>query len=141
MSSNIDIDININDEAEASSEESSVYVRVIPGNAPTESDTEGSVDSQVSRPKCAIKVKVKFGLKQSITEFATIKVTQDDFHECRVYTVDPVKQRGIDEKTGTTTRVWSRAAGCVTFELEVCGKKQPPQVFGCLLYTSPSPRD
>jgi len=108
MSSNIDNYININDEAEASSKGSSVYVRVIPGNAPTESDTEGSVDSQVSRPECTIKVKVKFGSKQSITEFATVKVAQDDFHECRVYTVDPVKQRQIEEKTGTKSHKFSQ---------------------------------
>jgi len=78
---------------------------------------------------------VKFGSvweKQTITEVATIKVTQDDFHECRVYTVDPVKQRRIEEKTGPITRVWSRAGGCVTFELEVREKKQPPQLFGPL---------
>ena len=54
MSSNIDNYINVNEEAEASSKGSSVYVRVIPGNAPTESDTEGSVDSQVSRPECTV---------------------------------------------------------------------------------------
>jgi len=87
----------------------------------------------VKRPKCTIKV--EFGSvweKQSITEVATIKVTQDNFHECRVYTVDPVKQRRIEEKTGTITRVWSRAAGCVTFELKVRKRKQPPQVFGPL---------
>jgi len=117
--------------------ESSVEVRLSrprdPDTAPAESDTEGSVDSQVKRPKCTIKV--KFGSiweKQTITEVATIKVTQDDFHECRVYAVDPVKQRRIEEKTGTITRVWSRAAGTVTFELKVREKKQPPQLFGPL---------
>jgi len=78
--------------------DSSVEVRLSrprdPDTAPTESDTDGSVDSQVKRPKCAIKV--KFGSvweKQLITKVITIKVTQDDIHECRVYTVDPVKQR------------------------------------------------
>jgi len=104
-----------------------------PDTAPMESDTEGSVDSQVKHPKCA--VKVKFGFmreKQMITEVATIKVTQDDFYECSVYTVDPVKQRCIEEKTGTLTQVWSRAAGCVTFELKIREKKSPPQHFGSL---------
>jgi len=117
---------------------SSVKVRLShpsdPDTAPTKSDMDGSVDSQAKRPKCTIKV--KFGSvweKQSITEVATIKVTQDDFHECRAYyTVDPVKQRRIKVKTRTITRVWSRAGGCVTFELEVREKKQPPQLFGPL---------
>jgi len=104
-----------------------------PDTALTESDTDGSVDSQVKRPKCT--VKVKFGSlweAQAITQVATIKVTQDDFHECRVYTVDPNKQSRIEEKTGTITRVWSRAGGCATFELEIRKKKEPPQFFGPL---------
>jgi len=49
-----------------------------------------------------------------------------------VYTVDPVKQRQIEEKTRTITQVWSRAPGCVTFELEAREKKQPPQLLGPL---------
>jgi len=90
-SNNINNETNVNNQGDDSSSGSSVFIRVIPGNNPTDSDTEGSVDSQVSRPKYTIKVKVKFGSKEGITEFTTIKVTQDDFHECRVYTVDPVK--------------------------------------------------
>ena len=129
MSSNIDNEINVNNQGDNSSSGSSVFVRVIPGNDPTDSDTEGSFDSQVSCPKCTIKVKVKFGSKQSVTEFTTIKVTQDDFHECRVYTVDPVKQRQTEKKTGPVTKVWSSAAGPITFELEVREKKKPPQLF------------
>jgi len=130
---NNDIDNSNNDiNGDDSSSGSSVYVRIIPGNNPTDSETEGSVDSQVSRPKCTIKVKVKFGSKQSVTEFTTIKVTQDDFHECRVYTMDPVKPRRTEKKTGPVTKVWSSAAGPVTFELEVREKKQPPQLFGPL---------
>ena len=103
-----------------------------PDTALTESDSD-SFDSQEKRPKCT--VKVKFGSvweAQAITQVATIKVTQDDFHECRVYTVDPNKQRRIEEKTGTITRVWSRAGGCATFELEIRKKKEPPQFFGPL---------
>jgi len=123
---------NINNRGDDSSSGSSVYVRVIPGNDPTDSDTEGSVDSQVSRPKCTIKVKVKFGLKEGTTEFTSIKVTQDDFHECRVYTMDPVKQRQTEKRGGIVTKVWSSAAGPLTFELEVREKKQPPQLFGPL---------
>jgi len=46
--------------------------------------------------------------------------------------VDPNKQRQIEEKTGTITRVWSRAGGCATFELEIRKKKEPPQFFGPL---------
>jgi len=43
MSSNIDnSDINNSDEAEASSKGSSVYVRVIPGNALTEASSSDS---------------------------------------------------------------------------------------------------
>jgi len=124
--------VDINNQGDDSSSGSSVYARVIPGNGPTDSDTESSVDSQVSNPKCTIKVKAKFGSKESITEFITIKVTQDDFHECRVYTVDPVKQRRTEKKTGPVTKVWSSAAGPVTFELEVREKKHPPQLFGPL---------
>jgi len=104
--------------------DSSVKVRLLqprdPDTAPTASDTDGLLDSQVERPKCT--VKVKFGSvweKQTITEVATIKVTQDDFYQCRVYTKDPIKQRRIKEKTGPITRVWSRAGGCVTFELKI----------------------
>jgi len=80
-------------------------------------------------------VKVKFGSvweAQAITQVVTIKVTQDDFHECRVYAVDPNKQRRIEEKTGTIKRVWSRAGGYATFELEIRKKKDPPQFFGPL---------
>jgi len=128
-SNNINNETNINDREDDSSSGSSVYVRVIPGNAPTDSDTEGSVDSQVSRPKCTIKIKVKFGSKEGITEFTTIKVTQDDFHECRVYTVDPVKQRQTEKRGGLITKVWSSAAGPLAFELEVREKRQPPQFF------------
>jgi len=125
--------VDINNQGDDSSSGSSVYIREIPGNNPTESDTEESVDSQVSRLKCTIKVKVKFRLKESVTKFATVKVTQDDLHQCRVYTVDPVKQRRIEEKTGgTITQIWSRAAGSLTFELEVREKRQAPQVFGPL---------
>jgi len=121
-----------NQEDDSSSSRSSLCARAIPGNAPTDSDTEGSVDSQVSRPKCTIKVKVKFGSKEGITEFTTIKVTQDDFHECRVCTVDPVKQRQTEKRGGLVTKVWSNAAGPLTFELEVRETRQPPQLFGPL---------
>jgi len=103
-----------------------------PDTAPTESDSD-SFDSQEKQPKCT--VKVKFGSvweAQAITQVATIKVTQDDFHECRACAVDPNKQRRIEEKTGTITRVCSRAGGCATFELEIRKKKDPPQFFGPL---------
>jgi len=122
---------NINNQEDDSSG-SSFYVRFIPGNDPTDSETEGSVDSQVSRPKCTIKVTVKCGSKEGITEFTLIKVTQDDFHECRVYTVDPVKQRQTEKRGGLVTKVWSSTAGPLIFELEVREKKQPPQLFGPL---------
>ena len=129
---------DINFQPDIDTSDSSVEVRLTqprdPDTAPTESDTEGSVDSQVSRPKCI--VKVKFGSvweQQAITEVATIKVTQDDFFQCRVYTKGPVKQRQIEEKVGPPiTRVWSSATGPLTFELEVREKKQPPQIFGPL---------
>jgi len=123
---------NINNLEDDSSSGSSFYVRIIPGNDPTDSDTEGSVDSQVSRPKCTIKVTVKCGSKEGITEFASIKVTQDDFHECRVYTVDPVKQRQTEKRGGLVTKVWSSAAGPLIFKLKVREKKKPPQLFGPL---------
>jgi len=123
---------NINNQEDDSSSRSSFYVRFIPGNDPTDSETEGSVDSQVSRPKLTIKVTVKCGSKEGITEFTSIKVTQDDFHECTVYTVDPVKQRQTEKRGGLITKVWSSAAGPLIFELEVREKKQPPQLFGPL---------
>jgi len=136
MSSNRSNDINnetnVNNQEDDSSSGSSFYVRIIPGNDPTDSETEGSVDSQVSRPKCTIKVTVKCGSKEGITEFTSIKVTQDDFHECRVYIVDPVKQRQTEKRGGLVTKVWSSAAGPLIFELEVREKKQPPQLFGPL---------
>jgi len=135
MSSNRSNDINnetnINNQEDDSSG-SSLYVRFIPGNDPTDSETEGSVDSQVSRPKLTIKVTVKCGSKEGITEFTSIKVTQDDFHECRVYTVDPVKQRQTEKRGGLVTKVWSSAAGPLIFELEVREKPQLPQLFGPL---------
>ena len=116
--------------------DSSIEVRLArprdPDTAPTDSDSD-SFDSQEKRPKCT--VKVKFGSvweAQAITQVATIKVTQDDFHECRVYTVDPIKQRRIEEKTGTITRVWSSTGGCATFELKIRKKREPPQFFGPL---------
>jgi len=124
--------VDINSQEDDSSSGSSVFVRVIPGNNPTDSDTEGSIDSQVSCPKCTIKVKAKFGSKESITEFIPIKVAQDDFHECRVYTADPVKQRQTKKRTGAVTKVWLSAAGPLTFELEVRERSQPPQLFGPL---------
>jgi len=132
MSSNRNNDININNQEDDSSSGSSFYVRIIPGNDPTDSETEGSVDSQVSRPKCTIKVTVKCGSKEGITEFTSIKVTQDNFHECRVYTVDPVKQRQTKKRGGLVTKVWSSAAGPLIFELEVREKKEPLQLFGPL---------
>jgi len=130
-SNDIDNETNINNQEDDSSG-SSLYVRFIPGNNPTDSETEGSVDSQVSRPKLTIKVTVKCGSKEGITEFTSIKVTQDDFHECRVYTVDPVKQRQTEKRGGLVTKVWSSAAGPLIFELEVREKPQPPQLFGPL---------
>jgi len=117
MSSNINNETNINNQEDDSSSGSSFYVRIIPGKDPTDSETEGSVDSQVSRPKCTIKVTVKCGSKEEITEFTSIKVTQDDFHKCRVYTVDPVKQRQTEKRGGLVTKVWSSAAGPLIFEL------------------------
>jgi len=132
MSSNINNETNVNNQEDDSSSGSSFYVRIIPGKDPTDSETEGSVDSQVSRPKCTIKVTVKCGSKEGITEFTSIKVTQDDFHECRVYTVDPVKQRQTEKRGGLVTKVWSSAAGPLIFELEVQEKKEPPQLCGPL---------
>jgi len=129
---NNETNVNINNQEDDSSSGSSFYVRFIPGNDPTDSETEGSVDSQTSRPKLTIKVTVKCESKEGITEFASIKVTQDDFHECRVYTVDPVKQRQTEKRGGVVTKVWSSAAGPLTFELEAREKKQPPQLFGPL---------
>jgi len=118
-SNNINNETNVNNQEDDSSSGSSFYVRFIPGNDPTDSETEGSVDSQVSRPKCTIKVTVKCGSKEGITEFTSIKVTQDDFHECRVYTVDPVKQRQTEKRGGLVTKVWSSAAGPLIFKLKV----------------------
>ena len=140
MSSNRSNDINnktnnetnVNNQEDDSSSGSSFYVRFIPGNDPTDSETEGSVDSQVSRPKLTIKVAVKCRSKEGTTEFTSIKVTQSDFHECKVYTVDPVKQRQTEKRGGLVTKVWSSAAGPLIFELEVREKKQPPQLFGPL---------
>ena len=129
---------NINNQEERPHQEddsstgSAFYVRFIPGNDPTDSETEGSVDSQLSRPKLTIKVTVQCGSKEGITEFTSIKVTQDDFHECRVYTVDPVKQRQTEHRGGLVTKVWSSGAGPLIFELEVREKPQPPQLFGPL---------
>jgi len=131
-SNDINNEININNQEDDSSTGSAFYVRFIPGNDPTDSETEGSVDSQLSRPKLTIKVTVQYGSKEGITEFTSIKVTQDDFHECRVYTVDPVKQRQTEKRGGLVTKVWSSAAGPLIFELEVREKPQPPQLFGPL---------
>ena len=137
MSSNIYNETNTNnqeDDSSSGSSVSSVYVRIIPGNDPTDSDTEGSVDSQASRLKCTIRVQVKKGSDKGITEFATVQVTQDDFHECRVYTVDPVKQRQKRRRArSNVVKIWSSAApGPLEFELEVREKKQPLQLFGPL---------
>jgi len=129
---NNETNINKRSNQEDDSSGSSFYVRIIPGNDPTDSETEGSVNSQVSRPKCTIKVTVKCGSKEGTTEFTSIKVTQDDFHECRVYTVDPVKQRQTEKRGGLVTKVWSSAAGPLIFELEVREKKEPLQLFGPL---------
>jgi len=46
--------------------------------------------------------------------------------------VDPVKQRQTEKRGGLITKVWSSAAGPLTFELEVRERKQPPQLFGPL---------
>ena len=91
------------------------------------------MDSQVSRPKCTIRIQVKKGSEKGVSEFATVKVTQDDFHECRVYTMDPVKQRQKRRRAGSNVvKIWSSAAGPLEFELEVPEKKAPLQLFGPL---------
>ena len=79
--SNNENNIDINFQPNIDTSDSSVEVRLTqprdPDTAPTESDTEGSVDSQVSRPKCIVKVKFRsVWEQQAITEVATIKVTQ-----------------------------------------------------------------
>ena len=110
-SNEINNETNTNNQEDDSSSGSSVYVRVIPGNDPTDYDTEGSADSQALRPKCTIRIQVKKGSDKGISEFATVKVTQDDFHKCRVYTVDPVKQRRKQKRRGKdVVKVWSSAA-------------------------------
>jgi len=103
--------------------------------AATASDTEGSVDSQVRPPACTIKI--KFGSvweTRCVKEVATIKVKSKHF-EVRAYTVPPVNQDITQEKTSTgrykgeLTRIWSKAPGEATFELEIHKKKKPKQFF------------
>jgi len=104
----------------------------------TASDTEGSVDSQVKPPACTIKI--KFGSvweTQCVKDVATIKVKSKDF-EVRAYTVPPVNQEITQERTlkgkykGGLTRIWSKAPGEATFELEIRKKRKPKQLFGPL---------
>jgi len=104
----------------------------------TESDTEGSVDSQVKPPACIIKI--KFGSvweTRCVKDVATIKVKSKDF-EVRAYTIPPVNQEITQERTlngrykGELTRIWSKAPGEATFELEIRKKRKPKQLFGPL---------
>jgi len=106
--------------------------------ARTASDTEGSVDSQVKPPACTIRI--KFGSvweTQCVKDVATIKVKSKDF-EVRAYTVPPVNQEITQERTlrgkykGELTRIWSKAPGEATFELEIRKKRKPKQLFGPL---------
>jgi len=90
------INIDIHNE-NASSEESSVKIQVIPGNQETESpssdsNSEASVDSNERQRTCVIKIQVETPLpgkrSRSINQAkgVTVRILQSNLHRVRIYT-------------------------------------------------------
>jgi len=121
MSSNIDV--NVNDDAEASSSEgSSVYVRVIPGNALTEASSSVSEPCTEERERrCIIEVRVETQLSRDYTQAkgVRVRVLQSNLHRVRIYAPEDIEQRqeGCNPNKDTI-RIWS-PENCIPWKFEI----------------------
>jgi len=130
------ININIHNE-NASSEESSVNIRVIPGNQETESpssdsNSEASVDSDERQRTCIIEIQVETPLpgkrSRSINQAkgVTVRILQSNHHRLRIYTPEDVEQKKYSVNPNEDAiQVWS-PLNCMPwkFEIEVQERKE-----------------
>ena len=131
MSSNINNETNINDRSnsEASSSESSLIVRIIPGNQLTEASSSDS-QSEPSRGererRCIIEVGVEAPLSSPRRKGVTIRVLQSNLHRVRIYTPLDIEQthEGVNPNEDLI-RVWS-PEGCLPwkFNLEITERER-----------------
>jgi len=128
MSSNID-NININIEAEESSEGSLVDIRVIHGNALTEalsSDSELSCSSSERQRRCVIEIRVEAPLLSPGRKGVTVRILQSNLHRVRIYTPEDIEQahEGVNPNEDLV-RVWS-PENCLPwrFNLEITERER-----------------
>ena len=123
--SNVNIDIQ---NENISSEESSVDIRVIPGNAETESPSsdsnlEPSCSSNKRERTCVIKIRVETPLPRarSINQAkgVTVRLLQSNLHRVRIYTPEDIEQRKESlNPNENSVRVWS-PLNCVPWKFEI----------------------
>ena len=105
------ININIHNE-NASSEESSVDIRVVPGNKETESpssdsNSEPPIDSNERQRTCIIEIRVETPLPKRATSInqakgVTVRTLQSYLHRVQIYTPEEVEQK---QESVTRTRI------------------------------------
>jgi len=123
--SNINIDIR---NKNTSSEESSVDIRVIPGNAETESPlsdshSEPSCSSNERERTCIIKIRVETPLPRARShnqaKGVTVRLLHSNLHRVRMYTPEDVEQKQEPlNPNEDSVRVWS-LLNCMPWKFEI----------------------
>jgi len=95
--SNVNVDIR---NENSSSEESSVNIKVVPGNQETEAlsnDSEPSCSSNERERCCIIKIRVEMPLPRarSINQAkgVTVRLLQPNLHRVRIHTLEDIEQQ------------------------------------------------
>jgi len=119
------INIDIHNE-NTSSEESSVDIRVIPGNTETEassSDSEPSCSSNERERRCVIEIRVETPLLRARShnqaKGVTVRLLQSNLHRVRTYTPEDIEQKQDSlNPNEDSVRVWS-PLNCIPWKFEI----------------------
>jgi len=122
------INVDIHNE-NASSEESLVDIRVIPGNAETESpssdsNSEPSCSSNERERTCIIEIRVETPLPRRATSInqakrVTVQMLQSNLHIVRIYPPEDVEQKQESVNPNEdSVRVWS-PLNCTPWKFEI----------------------
>jgi len=119
---NNETDINDRSNSDNSSSESSIFVRVIPGNQLTEassSDSQSEPSTGERERRCIIEIGVEAPLSSPGRKGVTVRVLQSNPHRVRIYT--PLNLEQAHESVNPnedTIRVWDPSC-CLPWKFEI----------------------
>jgi len=127
--SNNNNETDINDRSNSdNSSESSIFVRVIPGNQLTEassSDSQSEPSTGEQERRCIIEIGVEAPLSSPRRKGVTVRVLQSNLHRVRIYTpLDLEQAHEAVNPNEDTIRVWS-PEGCVPWKFERATRYTP----------------